>query len=103
MDADEFRSVVEQEQSRLFSFAFYMLRNAEEARDVAQESFVRLWQHHERVQAPVAARVWLSRTAHNLCIDLLRARGRGGPGGAIELDPSRDPPSLQPGRCGWRP
>jgi RNA polymerase sigma-70 factor (ECF subfamily) len=91
MDAETFRSVVEQERHRLFSFAVYMLRDAEEARDVAQESLVRLWKNRARVPAPAAARAWLTRTAHNLCIDVLRARGQHGSAGPERMDETASP------------
>ncbi|MDH3284728.1 MAG: hypothetical protein OEQ13_08300 [Acidobacteriota bacterium] len=56
MDREAFRSVVEDRKDRVFSFAVYILHDAEDGRDVAQESFVRLWEHGSKVPADGAAR-----------------------------------------------
>jgi len=56
----------------VFAYAALLLGDPEEARDVAQESLVRLWQRRAHVPDPAAARAWLFRTAHNLCLDRVR-------------------------------
>jgi RNA polymerase sigma-70 factor (ECF subfamily) len=58
---------------RVHSYAAHMLRDREEARDVAQEALVRLWQNRGQVDKE-GARLWLMRTTHNLCIDRIRKR-----------------------------
>ena len=62
---------------RLLSLAERMLGRRGEAEEVAQECFLRIWQHAARWQ-PGAARfdTWLHRVALNLCYDRLRARGK---------------------------
>lgn len=59
----------------IVAYARRLLGDRQEAEDVAQETFVRLWTHAERWQ-PRNAKVgtWLHRVAHNLCIDRLRKR-----------------------------
>ena len=64
---------VRQHKDGLFGFASHMLRDREEALDVAQEAMIRLWEHRSQVE-PERARAWLMRTAHNLCIDRIRRR-----------------------------
>jgi RNA polymerase sigma-70 factor (ECF subfamily) len=54
-----------------------MLGSTEEARDVAQETFVRFWQTRNELRAPEAAVAWIYRTATHLAIDCLRARKQG--------------------------
>lgn len=50
-----------------------MLDDAEEARDVAQETFIRLWQEPRMLSAPVPMRVaWIYRTCTHLAIDRIR-------------------------------
>ena len=111
MDRDGFRETVLGHKDRVHSHALWMLRDREEARDVAQEAFVRLWEHRAEV-VDGAARGWLLRTAHNLCIDRLRrraARPEGplgpaageGPGGpaAATADPERLAASAETGRA----
>ncbi len=60
---------------RLLALASRLLGDADEARDVAQESFVRLWKQAARWR-PGQARfdTWLHRVALNLCYDRLRRR-----------------------------
>ena len=73
MEHDAFERAARDHKDRLHSFASMMLRNAEEARDVAQEALVRLWQNMDKVEAQ-GSKMWLMRTAHNLCIDRIRKR-----------------------------
>ncbi len=73
MRRNEYRKVVMTAGDRLHSFAAWMLRDREEARDVTQEAFLRLWEHRERVR-PASARSWLLRTSHRLCMDRIRKR-----------------------------
>jgi len=73
MDVRGFERTVVSLKDRVHAYATRMLRDSAEAQDVAQESLVRLWQHRQGVEEP-GARLWLMRTAHNLCIDRLRKR-----------------------------
>ena len=73
MTQEGFERVVREHGDRLHSHAVWMLRDREEARDVAQETLVRLWQHLSEVPE-AAARGWLLTTAHRLCIDRSRRR-----------------------------
>ena len=52
-----------------------MLGDAEDARDVAQLTFVRVWENLDRYDPAWAFSTWLFRIAGNLAIDALRARG----------------------------
>ena len=61
----------------IFGYAFYFLGNREDAEDVTQEVFVKLWQHWSRITRN--GRVGFAmRTAHNKCIDLARRRKTSG-------------------------
>jgi RNA polymerase sigma-70 factor (ECF subfamily) len=73
MKNEAFEQAVTMHKDRVHSYAAMMLRDATEAQDVAQEAMVRLWQNRGQV-VPEAARPWLMRTTHNLCIDRLRKR-----------------------------
>jgi RNA polymerase sigma-70 factor (ECF subfamily) len=74
MTTADFEGAVSQFKDRVHSYARHMLRDAEEAKDVAQECLVKLWQNRDRVDAGPACRSWLLRSAHNLCIDRMRRR-----------------------------
>src|SRR4051794_15672904 len=51
-----------------------MLRGDADAMDLAQEVFVRLWQHRELVQNAQALTAWLYRASTRLMIDRARQR-----------------------------
>jgi RNA polymerase sigma-70 factor (ECF subfamily) len=72
-EAETFERVVRGQKDRLYAYATMMLRDPQEAQDIAQEALVRLWQHRETVPEERAP-VWLGRTVHNLCIDRMRRR-----------------------------
>ena len=65
--------MLECNRDRVYNQAFYCLRDPEDAQDVTQEAFVKLWRHYENIDADKAAG-WLMRVIHNLCIDLIRRR-----------------------------
>jgi len=71
MDVRGFEQAVASLKDRVHAYATRMLRDSAEAQDVAQDALVKLWQHREAVDEP-GVRLWLMRTAHNLCIDRLR-------------------------------
>ena len=65
---------VRQYQARVFGLAYHYVGNRDDAGDLAQEVFIRVYQH--LAQLPVAGEVlpWLLRIARNACIDHLRRR-----------------------------
>jgi RNA polymerase sigma-70 factor (ECF subfamily) len=73
MDHDRFTQLLESNRDRVYNQALYCLRDPEDAQDVTQEAFVKLWRNYENI-APDKAAGWLMRVSHNLCIDLIRRR-----------------------------
>lgn len=73
MQNEAFEQAARAHKDRVHGYAAHLLRDVEEARDVAQEALVRLWQHWNKIDAP-GRRTWLMRTTHNLCIDRIRKR-----------------------------
>lgn len=60
---------------RLLALASRLLGDADEASDVAQEAFLRIWRHAARWRSGEARfDTWLHRVALNLCHDRLRRR-----------------------------
>ena len=74
MTTMEFQEAVMEHKDRVHNYARSILRDTEDARDVAQECLVRLWHHRDTVEPGAGCRSWLLRAAHNLCIDRLRRR-----------------------------
>ncbi len=68
MNDEAYERVVREHKDRVFSHAVWLLREREEARDVAQEALVRLWEHRAEVDE-AAAKGWLLTTAHRMGLD----------------------------------
>ena len=68
-----YEDVVSQQQRKVYSYARYLLGNSEEAEDVMQEVFLKLWRNWSKVQI-ATVRPWLLRVTRNACFDHLRRR-----------------------------
>jgi RNA polymerase sigma-70 factor (ECF subfamily) len=75
-DPEAFARVVDAYQSRVFGFLRKMVRDPDEAADIAQEVFIRAFQNFKRFDGRSSLRTWLFKIAHNLCIDRARKRDR---------------------------
>jgi len=73
MNASIYTDLLLEHSDRLYGRALYILRDADEAADVTQEVFLRLWRARAEVDADKVP-AWLSRVTHNLCIDAIRRR-----------------------------
>jgi RNA polymerase sigma-70 factor (ECF subfamily) len=73
-DTDSFAEVVRRRTPGLLAFLRRLLGDAEDARDVAQLTFVRAWENRHRYDPAWAYSTWLFRIASNLAVDALRAR-----------------------------
>lgn len=77
-DGDAFEELVRRRSAGVIGFLKRMLGNAEDARDVAQLTFVRAWENLDRYDSSWAFSTWLYRIAGNLAIDALRSRASRG-------------------------
>ena len=68
-----FRQWVEEYQDQAWTLARYILRDAAEAEDVCQESFVKLWHHQDRIDIE-KIKPWLMKVIRNGCLDRIRRR-----------------------------
>ena len=73
MDRHQYNRCVEQYADRLFRFAFSSLRNREEAEDVVQESFARVWEKRQTIDF-AKAKSYLFTIAHHAMIDEVRQK-----------------------------
>ncbi|WP_225205463.1 RNA polymerase sigma factor [Novosphingobium huizhouense] len=72
-DAAAFAQIVDRHVGALYRVAMRMLGDAQEAEDVVQEAFARVWQQAPRWQPSGAGLVgWLHRVTINLCFDRKR-------------------------------
>lgn len=86
-------ALVREYQSRIYGLAFHYMRNEEEARDAAQEIFVRLYQRLDRIEGHATFLPWLLRMGRNLCIDRIRRGKARPPASDVTLDDGIDIPS----------
>jgi len=73
MNTKIFNEIVAQHQKRVYSLALYILRNNQEAEDITQDVFTRLWKKHNDVDKNKYQQ-WLSTVTRNACIDKIRQR-----------------------------
>ncbi len=73
-DDDAFADLVERRSAGVFAFLRRMLGDPEEARDIAQLTFVRVWENLDRYNPAWAFSTWMFRIASNLAIDSIRSR-----------------------------
>ena len=67
-------ALVRQFQSRIYGVAYHYVGNAEDARDLAQETFVRIYQNLSVCPDEERFLPWIIRIARNACIDYLRRK-----------------------------
>jgi RNA polymerase sigma-70 factor, ECF subfamily len=65
-------ALVRRFQARVYAVACHYMRNSEEARDVAQEIFVRIYERLDSFHGDQAFLPWMLRLSRNVCIDSLR-------------------------------
>jgi RNA polymerase sigma-70 factor (ECF subfamily) len=75
---DRLQQWVELHQPTVFRAAYLILKDADAAADVAQDTFLRAWRAADRVTDEQGVRPWLYRIAVNTAINHLRKRKREG-------------------------
>jgi RNA polymerase sigma-70 factor, ECF subfamily len=73
-----FKKLVEHYQSYAFSLSFKLVCNEEDAKDIVQESFIRVWQHIYKFDIKTKFTTWLYKIVFNLSLDKLKANKRRG-------------------------
>jgi RNA polymerase sigma-70 factor, ECF subfamily len=73
-DRERFGDLVERYQGRLVNYLFRLLRNLDEAHELAQEVFLKVYQVLDRYDPQYRFSTWLFRVAQNAAIDQIRRR-----------------------------
>ncbi len=73
-DEIAYRTLLEKYERAVFSICLRMVRNRDEAADLAQDSFIKVFAMLERYNPSYAFSSWLFKITSNLCIDYLRKR-----------------------------
>jgi RNA polymerase sigma-70 factor, ECF subfamily len=92
-DHGAYTTLVDRHLRHAVTLAWRVLFDRADAEEVAQEAFLRVWQHAARWQPDGSAsfRTWLNRIVVNLCIDRKRRPGM------AALDDQPEPVDTQPG------
>jgi RNA polymerase sigma-70 factor, ECF subfamily len=77
---------VRQFERRIYSIASGYSSSPDEARDLSQDIFVRLYETRGRWAAPEVFTPWLVRVARNLCLDQLRRKKARPPAEDVQAD-----------------
>ena len=75
-DERAFEQLMLLHQKAVYNICYRMAGNAEDALDLSQEVFLKLWRTLEQYQFDAAFSTWLYRMTQNACIDFLRRQKR---------------------------
>jgi RNA polymerase sigma-70 factor (ECF subfamily) len=75
-NSEAFRSLVERHQRRAFAIAIGLVRDENDAREIVQEAFLRVYRGLESFEGTSSFFTWLYRIVTNLSIDLMRKPSR---------------------------
>ncbi|WP_127586825.1 RNA polymerase sigma factor SigW [Paenibacillus koleovorans] len=73
-DRRAFIDLVELYKDKIYHLAYRMLHNVQEAEDIVQETFLRVYTNLHRYDEAQKFSTWIYRIGTNLCIDRLRKR-----------------------------
>jgi len=76
MNIEAFQNRVLPVKNKLFRFALRFLNNEEEAKDVVQEVFIRVWNGREQMNQVQNWEAWCMRITKNLSLDRIRSMNR---------------------------
>jgi len=73
-DEAGFAALVDRHASGVYSFVYRYLGNADDANDVTQETFIRVWKHIKRFDVNRNFRTWILAIAKNASLDLIKKK-----------------------------
>lgn len=76
MNFEMFESRVLPVKNKIFRFAFRLLGSSEEAKDVVQEVFIKVWNGRDQMASIENMEAWCMRITRNLSLDRIRASQR---------------------------
>lgn len=75
-DSREFSVLVDTYKNVVFTVALRMLKNREEAEEVAQDTFIKVYRSLRKFKGDSKLSTWIYRIAYNTCLDRLKKNGR---------------------------
>lgn len=73
-DRTAFAELIDIYKDRIYHMAYRMLNNRQEAEDIAQETFLRVFTNLSKYDESYKFSTWIYRIATNLCIDRMRKK-----------------------------
>lgn len=74
-DQDAFETLVTRYEKRVYSLAYHYVGNEQDAMDISQEAFLRVYRFLPQFNEQSQFSTWLYRVTSNVCKDYLRKRG----------------------------
>src|SRR5437879_3123338 len=71
-DSDAFEQLVRRKTSKVYALCYRIIGNAEDAKDISQLVFIKLWENLDKYDPHFAFDTWLYRMVTNVAIDFLR-------------------------------
>ena len=75
-NSDAFKYIVSEYQQLVYSLAFKLLCNEQEAEDVTQDTFIKVWQNMSRYKQQYKFSTWIYKITSNVCYDKLRSKNK---------------------------
>lgn len=73
-DTDAFEQLVRRKTSKVYALCYRVIGNAEDAKDISQLVFIKLWENLDKYDPQYAFDTWLYRMVTNVAIDFMRNR-----------------------------
>ena len=89
-------ALVRRYQGRVYAVAYHFMRDREEARDVAQEIFIKIYRGLHTMREGDRFLPWMLRLARNCCVDRLRRLKVRTPAAEVPVDEAPQIAALQP-------
>ncbi len=74
MSLESFKTRVLPVKDKLFRYALRILKNEDEAKDVVQETFIKVWNKRDEMDTLENMEAWCVRVARNLALDKLKSK-----------------------------
>jgi RNA polymerase sigma-70 factor (ECF subfamily) len=73
-EVEAFDKLFHKYSEKLYRFAFSLLKNSEDSKEIVQEAFLRIWRKREAIDSTKSFKSFLFAISYNLIVDQLRLR-----------------------------